>query len=214
MGFWQPQEQLPKQKGFIFLGWKGESCPPPKFVFPAKTLAGPLSFSPSLGRMASSCLLPGLGKFLGALQVLASLKPEWPLQNPGPLPPPKPGLPQAPFPSMLPHPHFPSKPPVTVITERAISTWEGLKTKSIFSHWSPSISICPLTMGVSAPNSRVSLGSTNSATEAQRSESLVLITDKRPSWVEARGGLRSSTPRLSTSLSTQVGKLRPGRGGG
>lgn len=47
LGSWHPREQLPGWKGFIFPDCMRESCPPPKFSFPAKDLGktpDPLSF--------------------------------------------------------------------------------------------------------------------------------------------------------------------------
>lgn len=94
-------------------GWENPA-PTPVFLFPAKDLGRTPDPSPSLGRMASSCLQPGLGKFLGALQVPGSLKPEWPLRSPAFSPRPSQGSLGHHFPSTL-LPCSPSKPPMRAV---------------------------------------------------------------------------------------------------
>lgn len=141
-------------------GWENPA-PTPVFLFPAKDLGRTPDPSPSLGRMASSCLLPGLGKFLGALQVPGSLKPEWPLRSPSLLAPPHPGLPRAPFsfksPALFPQ----QTPDESCPRDRASSPWEGLKAHefSILLHRVCCQARCwaPYKLRADASNSLVSL---------------------------------------------------------
>lgn len=92
-----PPSSCPGRRFSSFQAGRENPAPLPSTCSQRKTLAEPLILSPSLGRMASSCLPPGLGKFLGALQVPGFLKLEWPFQSSNPLPPPHSGLPGAPF---------------------------------------------------------------------------------------------------------------------
>lgn len=123
LGSWHPREQLPGQKGFIFPDWIEESAPLPSSRSQRKTLARPLILSPSLGRMASSCLPPRPGKILGALQVPGPLKPEWPPQHPA-LPSAPPRAPAGT--TSLAAPRFsPASPSDSKHKHGALRTWAG-----------------------------------------------------------------------------------------